>query len=172
MARGPSDEQLHGLFAEGMTLLRSLDRDAPEVLARGRSGGSPLSALGFPTGSSGGNGNSTADPTAAVAERLIDKGMPVDPVRRSALLMGDCVRQALELLRQADGCRRSVLEHGAGRPNLVELCTECGEPAPKVKRLDGAAYHYPEAGGKQCWWEAYRRRQSATTRHTGEREAA
>lgn len=43
------------------------------------------------------------------------------------------------------------------RENTIELCMGCELPAPKVKRLDGRAYH----PGK-CWWRAYRARN-----HTG-----
>lgn len=88
-----------------------------------------------------------------------------DPVRQAITELFAQLAEAAGLMRIVDQRRQwlaNIHDTARGRPNTVELCTGCNQPAPKVKRLDGQPYHHPDPiDGQpqpQCWWHAYRKR--------------
>lgn len=109
---------------------------------------------GWPAGGGGARGSDISRPTEAAAVANAD----AEPGERD--MVGVWVNEVRALLDHLAGAANDVsgkvgLIEKAGsteRPNTVELCAECNEPAPKVKRLDGQPYH-PET----CWWKVYNR---------------
>lgn len=120
---------------------------------------------GFPASSLGGDGGSGhGDRVSTLAGNAVDRERAGLPAADPGAAAGDWLTEFDEwvaagkrLERRARGLLpKSEAEVTRGRENTVEVCVECGEPAPKVKRLDGQPYHHPESG-LSCWRTAYDR---------------
>lgn len=109
---------------------------------------------GFPSGGEGSTGDE-----GSLTERVA-LSTAFDP----ALAASEWLSHLAETrghLKQLSGDLKRILpvdpsKVERGRVNSVDLCSECNEPAPKVKRLDGKPYHHPDSG-ESCWWTAYNR---------------
>lgn len=123
---------------------------------------------GYPTGGDGGpRSHDTPRPTENVVLAHLHIGPdgghgqwrePYDPVGAAALAWWYALRDATDSLRRAERARQLIVHLGdadRGRVNTVDLCTECGEPAPTVRRINNAPYCAPSLG--PCW-EAARKR--------------
>ena len=134
-------EELHDLVDRVIDALPIIQRQEREW---GR--GYPSSTTG---GGGGGDSSSTEraalaehDPATACAEWIV----AFSETRGHLVTLADRARRLMPL---PESERRPKLE----RHNVVEVCAECGEPAPdRVKRLDGTAYH-----AERCFWQAYNR---------------
>ncbi len=127
-----------------------------------------------------GRGNDVSNRTLAAVIRdaggrvdeLTGKGTPDlwreahDPVREAMLdILGALAEAAgvLELAKKRREYVDGITDKAFGRVNTVELCAECGEPAPKVHRIDGQPYC-----ATTCYQRVNRRRRGQPETETGD----
>lgn len=121
------------------------------------------------SGGMGGRGNDVSNPTVAAVVRdaggrILDDGTatpdvwaePADPILADIGDILGALAEAAGVLAIIPKRRAHIAKLGGvqGRVNTVELCAECGEPAPKVHRIDGQPYH-----ATSCYYRVNRRRQ-------------
>lgn len=138
-------QELKDKRAAMRAILANLDDPTLEALIR-RSRYPAQDAYTTSTAGDGG-GNDVSKPTEAAALRQD----PTDQTRRSILeLLGllEVADDALQAVEQRRDHITTIDDKIRGRINTVDICAECGQPAPKVHRIDGQPY---------CWSTCYQR---------------
>lgn len=136
-------EHLHAIVDRCVKAWPEIQRQADQM---GRGYPSSSTAIG------GGSGSGSSPVEQAVITNAPD---PANDAAEWVVLMSELYAVAKSLDNKRERLRvkteKDWAEH-RGRANTVEKCTECNEPAPIVKRLDGLPYH-----PAPCWQRAYRR---------------
>lgn len=152
--RAGDDRQLRRMLADRDTLRRLVTKLTDQTLEDlHRRGAQVAGHDGYPPGGGESGGSGPGRPTEMAALALVDGATERDNVGRWIAEVAALLDHLAGAAVDVEGRLGLLAKAGSTeRPNTVELCAECNEPAPRVTRFDGQPYH----PGK-CYMRAYRR---------------
>jgi hypothetical protein len=138
----PTDEAIRRTATAARIAIERYERDAPYLIEQAR-----RYRRGFRAATLGDGGGSGG---TSITENLALGGRDIAAEIEEWMTLMD---EAIGALVNADS-RRGKLMPADGpteRENTVEICADCGEPAPKVKRVNGLPYH-----ATSCYYRVWR----------------